>query len=113
MAVLLGRNTRKVEINTIRKHLSAVKGGRFAISCKPARIVSILLSDVVGDRLDTIASGPAYPDHSTVQDALDIIEKYKLKLEDAALLNESFADTFSIAMMHYKYPDLPSPDQTL
>lgn len=74
-----------VEINTIRKHLSAVKGGRFAVSCKPARIVSILLSDVVGDRLDTIASGPAYPDHSTVQDALDIIEKYKLKIKPQVL----------------------------
>ena len=50
---------------------------------------------------------------NNAKEANEFIEKYKLKLEDAALLNESFADTFSIAMMHYKYPDLPSPDQTL
>jgi hydroxypyruvate reductase len=74
-----------VEINTIRKHLSAVKGGRFALSCKPAQIFSIVLSDVVGDRLDTIASGPAYPDHSTVTDALTIISKYNLKIESHIL----------------------------
>ena len=53
------------EINAIRKRLSAVKGGRFAQLCAPARVVSILLSDVLGDRLDAIASGPAVPDECT------------------------------------------------
>jgi len=56
-----------VEINTIRKRLSAVKGGRFAQLCAPARVYSIILSDIIGDPLDMIASGPAYPDHSTCE----------------------------------------------
>lgn len=71
-----------VEINTIRKHLSAVKGGRFAKQCGKANIYSIVLSDVIGDRLDSIASGPAYPDSSTSEEALVIIDKYKLQVSD-------------------------------
>ncbi len=71
-----------VEINTIRKRLSALKGGKFASLCGEARIFSIVLSDVIGDRLDSIASGPAYPDSSTSKEALDIIRKYKLRVED-------------------------------
>ena len=67
-----------VEINTIRKRLSAVKGGKFALGCKPARVFSIVLSDVIGDRLDSIASGPACPDASTAEDALNIARKYDL-----------------------------------
>lgn len=78
---LLASGADIVEINTIRKHLSAVKGGRFALNARPAHLFSIVLSDVVGDRLDTIASGPAYPDSSTVQDALAIIKKYNLTIE--------------------------------
>ena len=54
-----------VEMNTIRKRLSAVKGGRFAQACAPAHVRSIVLSDIIGDPLDMIASGPAYPDSST------------------------------------------------
>ncbi len=73
-----------VELNTIRKRLSRVKGGRFAELCAPAHVLSIVLSDVVGDRLDMIASGPAYPDSSTSTDALAIAEKYHLRLSDAA-----------------------------
>lgn len=71
-----------VEINTIRKHLSAVKGGRFALECGKANIYSIVLSDVIGDRLDSIASGPAYPDSSTSQEALKFADKYKLQISD-------------------------------
>lgn len=71
------------EINTIRKRLSAVKGGRFAQLCAPATVFSIILSDVVGPA-DMIASGPCYPDSSTSEDALRIAEKYSLKLSDAA-----------------------------
>ena len=70
------------EINTIRKRLSKVKGGRFAELCRPARVFSIVLSDIVGDPLDMIASGPAYPDSSTAADAEAIIDKYQLKIED-------------------------------
>ena len=71
-----------VEINTIRKHLSAVKGGRFAKLCAPAHVYMVVLSDVLGDRLDSIASGPAWPDDSTSQDALNIVKKYNLNLRD-------------------------------
>lgn len=69
-----------VEMNTIRKRLSRVKGGRFAELCAPARVYSVVLSDVLGDPLDAIASGPAYPDSSTAQDAADIVRRYALEL---------------------------------
>lgn len=72
------------EMNTIRKRLSAVKGGRFAEHCMPAQVYSIVLSDIIGDPLDMIASGPAYPDCSTSQLALEIMHKYQLKLSDYA-----------------------------
>lgn len=77
-----------VEMNTVRKRLSAVKGGRFALACAPARVFSIVLSDIIGDPLDMIASGPAYPDGSTCRDALAVAEKYGLRLsaEAAGLL---------------------------
>ena len=74
-----------VEINTLRKRLSAVKGGKFARLCAPAQVYSIVLSDILGDPLDMIASGPAYPDSSTAADAKAVIAKYGLKLSDGAL----------------------------
>ena len=74
-----------VEINTLRKRLSAVKGGKFARLCAPARVYSIVLSDILGDPLDMIASGPAYPDSSTAAAAKAVIAKYGLKLSDGAL----------------------------
>lgn len=58
-----------VEINTLRKRLSAVKGGKFAQHAAPARVYSVVLSDILGDPLDMIASGPAYPDSSTAEQA--------------------------------------------
>ena len=73
-----------VEINTIRKRLSAVKGGKFAKLCEPAEVYSIVLSDILGDPLDMIASGPAYPDTSTCEQALSIVEKYRLQLSEKA-----------------------------
>lgn len=72
------------EMNTIRKRLSAVKGGRFALHCAPARIETIILSDVVGDPADMIASGPTVADTATVADALHIATKYNLQLSDRA-----------------------------
>lgn len=68
------------EINTIRKHLSAVKGGRFGAACAPAQVLCIVLSDVLGDSLDAIASGPAVPDRSTCGDVRRVIEKYSLSV---------------------------------
>ena len=73
-----------VEINTIRKRLSAVKGGRFAQLCWPAKVEAVVLSDILGDPLDMIASGPACPDTSTAEDACRIREKYGLKMSEAA-----------------------------
>lgn len=86
-----------VEMNTIRKRLSRVKGGRFAEACAPAQVFSIVLSDILGDPLDMIASGPAYPDSSTCAQAKSIVQKYGLKLSDAAmkLLDEETPKTLS------------------
>jgi hydroxypyruvate reductase/glycerate 2-kinase len=66
------------EINAVRKHLSRIKGGQLARAVSPATIVSLILSDVAGDPLDVIASGPTTPDPSTFKQALDVLEKYKL-----------------------------------
>lgn len=66
------------ELNTVRKHISAVKGGRLAELARPARIISLILSDVIGDRLDVIASGPTAPDKTSFSDAHKVLEKYKL-----------------------------------
>ncbi len=79
---LLGSGADIVEINTLRKRLSSVKGGRFAQKCGEAQLYSIVLSDVIGDRLDAIASGPAHPDTSTSEQALEILEKYKLQVDE-------------------------------
>ena len=81
---LLAAGADIVEINTVRKRLSAVKGGRFAAHCAPAQVFSIVLSDIVGDPLDMIASGPACPDRSTCAQALAITEKYRLCLSPHA-----------------------------
>lgn len=82
---LLASGADIVEMNTIRKRLSAVKGGRFAQWCAPAHVEAIVLSDILGDPLDMIASGPAVPDGSTCADALAVVEKYGLKLSEQAL----------------------------
>lgn len=70
------------EINTLRKHLSAVKGGRFGAACAPAHVECIVLSDVLGDSLDTIASGPAAPDQTSCEDVQRIIAKYALSVPE-------------------------------
>lgn len=72
------------KMNTIRNRLSTVKGRCFAQHCTPAKVCSIVLSDIIGDPLDMIASGPAYPDASTSADASAIVEKYALPLSPEA-----------------------------
>ena len=72
------------EINTIRKRLSAVKGGRFAQWCTPAKVEAVILSDVLGDPPDMIASGPAAADQSTCDQAMEIVRKYSLSLSEEA-----------------------------
>lgn len=66
------------EVNAVRKHLSRVKGGQLAHLARPATVVSLMISDVIGDRLDTIASGPTYPDPTTFSDCLDLARRYAL-----------------------------------
>jgi hydroxypyruvate reductase/glycerate 2-kinase len=67
------------ELNTVRKHISAVKGGRLAETARSATIISLILSDVMGDRLDMIASGPTAPDKTTYYDAHTVVQKYGLE----------------------------------
>jgi hydroxypyruvate reductase len=76
--VLLACGATIHEINTIRKHLSRVKGGQLARAAYPAHIVSLMLSDVIGDDLDVIASGPTVPDSSTFKDCMDLFTKYDI-----------------------------------
>lgn len=70
------------EINTIRKRLSKIKGGKFAEICKPAKVINIILSDIINNPLDMIASGPTYNDSSLSKEALEIIDKYKLDIKE-------------------------------
>ena len=81
---LLAKGANIVEINTIRKRLSAVKGGKFALRSAPARVFSVILSDIVGDPIDMIASGPAAPDSSTCAMAQELAASYELRLSDKA-----------------------------
>ena len=75
------------EINSLRKHVSAIKGGQMARAAHPATTVNLMLSDVVGDSMDVIASGPFVPDRSTFNDALKIVEKYRLENIPEAIRN--------------------------
>ena len=72
------------EMNCVRKHLSAIKGGRLAVRCAPARVVTLLISDVPGDAPEVIASGPTVPDSSTCADALAILARYRIEVPEAA-----------------------------
>lgn len=81
---LLASGADIVAMNTVRKRLSTVKGGKFAKLCAPAKVYAIVLSDIIGDPLDMIASGPAYPDTSTSEQAMKIIEQYKIILPEDA-----------------------------
>jgi len=78
------------EINAIRKHLSAIKGGRMAAAASPAQQVSILISDVPDDALDALASGPTMPDSSTVGTCVEIVDRYKLLKEFPASVRALF-----------------------
>lgn len=84
-AQLLASGADITEINIIRKRLSAVKGGGFALACAPARVEALIISDVLGDRLDMIASGPVTPDESPAGEARRVAEKYGISMSDEAL----------------------------
>ena len=70
------------EINCVRKHLSAIKGGRLALACAPARVVTLLISDVPGDDPNIIASGPTLVDPTTCDEALAVLDKYDIAIDD-------------------------------
>jgi len=92
------------ELNAIRKHLSAIKGGQLARLAAPATVYALLLSDVIGDPLDVIGSGPAAPDPSTFQDAWSVIRKYGLERKIPAAVRARLQEGFSGAL-----PDTPKP----
>jgi glycerate 2-kinase len=75
------------EMNCVRKHLSAIKGGRLALACAPARVATLLISDVPGDDPGIIASGPTLPDATTCADALAILRKYGIEVPDNVRLH--------------------------
>ncbi|MEM1526739.1 MAG: glycerate kinase [Ignisphaera sp.] len=75
---LMKRGADIVELNTVRKRLSKLKGGKLLRYIKAKNVISIIVSDVIGDRLDTIASGPTSPDNTTFRDAYDVLIKYRL-----------------------------------
>jgi glycerate 2-kinase len=77
--LLLRSGATITEMNTVRKHLSAVKGGQLARMAAPARVVTLVLSDVLGNPLDAIASGPTVPDPTTFEEALDVVDRFKLR----------------------------------
>ena len=70
------------EMNTVRRHLSAIKGGRLAKACQPARVITLLISDIPGDHAIDIASGPTLPDPTTCEDALAILKRYRIQLDE-------------------------------
>ena len=80
-SLLLKSGANITEMNCIRKHLSNVKGGQLSRAASPARVVCLILSDVIGDPLDVIASGPTAPDPSTFEEAISIIRKYNIENE--------------------------------
>jgi len=92
------------EINAVRKHLSKVKGGQLAATVYPATLVSMILSDVIGDHLDIIASGPTAPDPTTFIDALEVLEKFSVKQSLPARIIDFL---YSGAMC--KIPETPKP----
>ncbi len=82
---LLASGAPITDMNALRRHLSAIKGGRLAIACHPARVLTLVISDVPGDTLEDIASGPTAPDPTTCADALTIVARYAIDLPPAAL----------------------------
>jgi hydroxypyruvate reductase len=96
------------EINTLRKHISQVKGGQIARLAQPARVVSLILSDVLGSPLDVIASGPTAPDSSTFADCLTLVEKYDLH----ATFPRSILDHYARGARG-EVPDTPKADDPL
>jgi hydroxypyruvate reductase len=102
--LLLLSGARIQEINTVRKHLSQLKGGQLATRAFPAQVISIILSDVPGDPVDMIASGPTVPDPTTFSDAVAILNRYRLWEKVPAAVRARLS-----AGVDGKVPDTPKP----
>lgn len=96
------------EMNTLRKHVSRFKGGQLARAAQPARVATLILSDIVGDPLDAIASGPTVPDPTTYADALGILDKYRIREEIPAAIRHRLE-----AGARGEFPETPKPDDPL
>jgi hydroxypyruvate reductase len=96
------------EMNTLRKHISRIKGGQLARAAAPARVFTLILSDIVGDPLDAIASGPTVPDPRTYADALAILDKYRIRQEVPVSIRAHLE-----AGAAGKVPETPKPDDPL
>lgn len=96
------------EMNTLRKHISRIKGGQLARAAAPARVFTLILSDIVGDPLDAIASGPTVPDPRTYADALAILDKYGIRRDVPASIRAHLE-----AGAAGKVPETPKPDDPL
>ncbi len=96
------------ELNAVRKHISRVKGGRLAEAAAPSPLVSLIISDVIGDYIDVIASGPTAPDRSTFKDAVDVLEWYGLKRSVPSSVIDHLA-----AGLAGKVPETPKPGMEL
>ena len=90
-AALLASGAPIGDMNTVRKHISAIKGGRLAAACRPAKLLSLAISDVAGDDLSVIASGPTVPDATTCADALAVLQRYGIDAPEEILkaMNET------------------------
>lgn len=106
--LLLASGADIAEINTVRKHLSAVKGGRLAAQARPARVLTLALSDVIGDRLDVIGSGPTCPDGSTFSDAREVLGRRRL-LKKVPLSVRTRLERGALCMI----PETPKPGDPL
>src|SRR5437867_12038310 len=94
------------ELNAVRKHLSEIKGGQLARWASPARVISLIMSDVIGDPIDFIASGPTAPDTTSFSDALGVVRKYGVEIPSAAL--QRLQDG-----ARGKIPDTPKPGDSV
>ncbi|QOJ78412.1 glycerate kinase [Infirmifilum lucidum] len=103
--LLMKRGADIFELNAVRKHLSRIKGGWLARHAQPARVLALMISDVVGDRMDTIASGPTVPDPTTFQDAYNILKKYSAWEEAPASVRAYIEKGLRGAA-----PETPKPD---
>jgi glycerate 2-kinase len=91
-SILIKSGAEITEINAVRKHISAFKGGWLARKAFPATVLNIILSDVIGDPLDSIASGPTFPDKSTFSEAIEILKKYNLWMNAAVSIRRVLSE---------------------